>query len=149
MYRINPKRVRDNAYNTFSGAPDKVTVESIMLDHAAIKKDMYKLRSQMYEVCQHAVGTDSALCTRINDSIETGLARGNFYNYNNDRNINNNNYYRVNATAPAADRKAIDINLIKTSSPPVIDVIGDSGGGGGGGGRGAIGVIGMETVARM
>ncbi|ABY65841.1 hypothetical protein [Orgyia leucostigma nucleopolyhedrovirus] len=77
MYKIDQSRVRDNAarvnnattpsyaYNKTVVSRGNVNVATILNDHDTIKNEIYKLRSQLHQVCQQASGTDNDLCERI------------------------------------------------------------------------------------
>ncbi|AGR56867.1 HESP115 [Hemileuca sp. nucleopolyhedrovirus] len=81
MYKIDQRYVRDNAILNHRS---EVAMNRIMREHDTIKSDIYKLRSQLLEVCQQANGTDTNLCSRI----KTSITQSNF-----DYNINSGNNY--------------------------------------------------------
>ncbi|QHB21783.1 orf124 [Artaxa digramma nucleopolyhedrovirus] len=50
-------------------------------NYNVIAEDMHKLRSQLYDVCQQAVGTDHELCARIKNSMDDRRAYDSYYFY--------------------------------------------------------------------
>ncbi|QWO71661.1 hypothetical protein [Orgyia pseudotsugata single capsid nuclopolyhedrovirus] len=82
MYKIDQTRVRNNTHVDYTTPPTArrasltanvidSKLATVLNDHETIKSDIYKLRSQLYEVCQQAQGTDVGLCERIKSSNRT------------------------------------------------------------------------------
>ncbi|AKC91650.1 hesp115 [Lambdina fiscellaria nucleopolyhedrovirus] len=44
--------------------------DEIMRQHEMIRNNMFKLNSQMYDVCRQATGVDANLCARIKNSMD-------------------------------------------------------------------------------
>lgn len=64
MHAIDHSVERDNSYKTLL-----TTTNKIMQEHNIIKSDLYKLKAQLYEVCQQVTGTNENLCSRIKNSL--------------------------------------------------------------------------------